>query len=78
MSFLLFISLVCYSIIPSHPPPRVGGLSHCSGNMSGLVEVGENLFLSFSHVLGEIGGGGGRWTWINLGGWSEKFLIGPP
>ncbi len=53
-------------------------MSLCSRNMSGLVELGKNLSLAFSHVLGEIDEGGGRWTRVSLGDWSGKFFNRSP
>ncbi len=70
VSFLLFTLLVYIYSLSSHPPPWVGWMSHCSRNMSGLVEVGDNyLWLSLMCWL-EIGGGGGvSWlVWVSENG----------
>ena len=46
--------------------------------MSGLVEMGE-IYLWLSLLCWwEIGEGGGRWTLIGLGKWSEKFFNRSP
>ncbi len=59
LSLVNFLGVLFYP--PSHPPPRGGNSSHCSGNLSGLVGWG-NFLLWFSldcwFVVGKLGMGG--------------------
>jgi hypothetical protein len=53
-------------------------MSHCSRNMSGLVELGE-IYLWLSLMgWGKLGEGGGRWTRVSLRDWSGKIFNRSP